>query len=62
MGGSLVRWDREVVWELKHRIKNAKRDLERCRRGGISQELISREQLLRYKLNRLEDQYNLYWQ
>uniref|UniRef100_A0A8R7PKG3 Endonuclease/exonuclease/phosphatase domain-containing protein n=1 Tax=Triticum urartu TaxID=4572 RepID=A0A8R7PKG3_TRIUA len=62
VGGSLLRWDREVLGELKHRIKVAKRDLERCRRGGISQEQISREQLLRYKLDRLEDQYNLYWQ
>lgn len=62
VASSLVKWDREVLGELKHRIKMVKRDLERCRRGEIDQRQVSREHLLWYKLSRLEDQYNLYWQ
>uniref|UniRef100_A0A453K4Y3 Reverse transcriptase domain-containing protein n=3 Tax=Aegilops tauschii subsp. strangulata TaxID=200361 RepID=A0A453K4Y3_AEGTS len=62
IGGSLVRWDREVLGEPRNRIRRAKKDLEKCRRGVIDQHQVSREHLLRYKLSRLEDQYNLYWQ
>jgi hypothetical protein len=35
--------------------------LEKCRRGPIDEEQMSREQVLRFKLGRLEDQHNLYW-
>lgn len=59
VGTSLGRWDREVLGELKSRIKKAKRELERCKRGGIDQQQVSREHLLRYRLGRLEDQYNV---
>jgi hypothetical protein len=31
-------WDNEVLAELKKRIKDAKRDLEECRKGTITQE------------------------
>uniref|UniRef100_A0A8R7JXL8 Reverse transcriptase domain-containing protein n=1 Tax=Triticum urartu TaxID=4572 RepID=A0A8R7JXL8_TRIUA len=61
VGTELSRWDREVLGELKGRIRNARRDLERCRRSPLSQNHVNREHLLRYKLSRLEDQYNLYW-
>ena len=29
-------WDREVLGELERRIKNSRRELERCRRRGIN--------------------------
>jgi hypothetical protein len=35
VSGSLVTWDREVLGELKHRIKKVKKDLEECRRKKI---------------------------
>ncbi|KAG0529775.1 hypothetical protein BDA96_05G126000 [Sorghum bicolor] len=34
--GELWEWDRLVLGELEKRIKNARRELERCRRRGIS--------------------------
>jgi hypothetical protein len=62
VGCKLLDWDREVLGELKHRIKRAKKDLEECRRGPLNQRQVSREHMLRYKLNRLEDQHSVYWQ
>ena len=46
---------------MEKRIKNARRELERCRRATISQEQINHEHLLRYKLDRLLDQQHIYW-
>lgn len=57
----LWQWDREILGALEKRIKNAKRELERCRRAVFSQEQINREHLLRYKLERLLDQQHMYW-
>ena len=54
-------WDREVLGEMERRIKNSKRELERCRRRGINQEQVNREHILRYKLERLQDQHHVYW-
>jgi hypothetical protein len=62
IGGCLMEWDREVLGELKQRIKKAKKDLEMCRRGQLDQRRLSQEHLLKYKLNRLEEQQNVYWQ
>lgn len=60
--GRLAAWDREVLGQLKHRIKYVERELERCRHGPIGQQQVSQEHLLRYKLSCLEDQHNMYWQ
>lgn len=38
-----------------------KRDLEKWRRKEISKEQVNKEQLLRYKLDKLEHQRDLYW-
>ena len=62
VGKKLWEWDKEVLGELKHRIKKAKKELGKCRRGPISQDGVSREHILKYKLNRLEEQHNTYWQ
>jgi hypothetical protein len=59
--GDLWEWDRTVLGELDKRVKNARRDLERCRRHAISQEHVNKEHLLRYKLERLLDQQHVYW-
>ena len=34
--GELWQWDHEVLGVLEKRIKNARRELERCRRATIS--------------------------
>jgi hypothetical protein len=39
--GELWQWDREVLGALEKRIKNAKRELERCKRAAISQGQIN---------------------
>lgn len=54
-------WSRNVLGDLEKRIKRAKKNLEECRRGRVSQENIRREEILKYKLSKLEDQKNTYW-
>ena len=54
-------WDRNVLGELEKRISKAKRELEKCRRRSISQDQVNREHILRYKLERLQDQQHVYW-
>lgn len=60
--GDLWDWDRNILGDLEKRIKRLKGELERCRRMNISQESVNREHLLRYKLERLQDQHNTYWE
>jgi hypothetical protein len=62
VGRKLWLWDKEVIGELKNRIKKARKELEKCRRGAITQANVSREHVLRFKLGRLEDQHNTFWQ
>ena len=49
VGRSLWEWDKEVLIELKIRIKKAKKVHERCRRSTISQANVSREHILKFK-------------
>lgn len=57
----LLEWDRTVLGELEKRIKKVKGELEKCRRRSISQEQVNREHIVRYKLERLQDQLHVYW-
>jgi hypothetical protein len=59
--GELHNWDRNVLGELERRISKVRKELERCRRGQLNQENVNREHVLRYKLERLEDQLHIYW-
>ena len=59
--GELVDWNRNILGDLEKRIKKSKKELEKCRREGISGEQVRREELLRFKLSRLEDQRDTYW-
>lgn len=54
-------WDRSrnILGDLEKRIKRACRALEDCRKGPIH---AGREEILKYKLEKLEEQKNLYWQ
>lgn len=54
-------WSRNVLGDLEKRIKRAKCDLERCRRGNIGALNVGREHILKYKLEKLEEQRDLYW-
>ena len=59
--GGLKEWVREVLGELGRRIDRIKKELECCRRGMLNQYNVNREHVLRFKLERLQDQLNIYW-
>lgn len=50
---SLSEWNRNGLGDLEKRIKKTKKDLENIRRGGIGQEVVAREAVLRYKLGEI---------
>jgi len=56
-------WSKNILGDLEKRIKHVKKELEKCRRGELSAQHVAREQLLKYKLEKLdlEDQMELYW-
>jgi hypothetical protein len=59
--GDLREWSRDVLGDLDKRISKIKKELELWRRKGIGPEQVRREGLLRFKLQRLEDQKETYW-
>ena len=54
-------WNKNVLGDLQERIKKIKIYLERCRREDITQVNVNREQVLCFKLDRLEEQLDLFW-
>jgi hypothetical protein len=59
--GDLVDWSKNVLGDLEKRISKLKKELEKWRREAISSEQTQKEEVLRYKLNKLEEQKELYW-
>ncbi|KAE8785544.1 hypothetical protein D1007_40706 [Hordeum vulgare] len=59
--GALNNWNREVLGDLRKRIKKLKSELEAIRREPISDHQVRKEQTLIFKLERLEQQENLVW-
>jgi hypothetical protein len=60
--GELVNWSRNsTLGDMEKRISRLKRDLEACRRRTIRPDQVRREQVIRFKLNKLEEQRDLYW-
>jgi hypothetical protein len=59
--GYLVDWSRNVLGDLEKRIKKIKKELEEWRRKEIGHEQVRKEEMLRFKLSRLEDQREIYW-
>jgi hypothetical protein len=59
--GGLTDWSKNILGDLDERISKVKKELEMWRRKGICSEQVRRESLLRYKLDRLEEQKNTYW-
>uniref|UniRef100_A0A0A9CDU6 Uncharacterized protein n=1 Tax=Arundo donax TaxID=35708 RepID=A0A0A9CDU6_ARUDO len=57
----LSSWNKNVLDDLVKRIKKVKKELESCRNGGISEYRVRKETMLRFKLEMLEDQVNVYW-
>jgi hypothetical protein len=55
VAGGLMDWSRNLLGDLEKINKKLKKDLERCRKCGISGENIAREEILRYRLEKLEE-------
>ena len=47
--------------DLRKRIKKMRLELEECRRKDLSEAAVKREQVVRYKLGRLEEQLDIFW-
>jgi hypothetical protein len=58
--GVLVDWSRNVLGDLGKRINLMKRDLEACRGKNDNVESVKKEEILQFKLSRLEDQKETY--
>jgi len=61
VSGELARWGSNLLGGLEKKVKELKRELESCRRQGVSQENICREGVLRYRLDKAQEQIDLYW-
>lgn len=61
VAGVLVDWNRNVLGDLEKRIKKIKKELEVCRKGGLTERSVQMEQVLRYRLEKLEEQKDTYW-
>jgi hypothetical protein len=59
-GGLLVR-TKNVLGDLEKTRKKLRKELEICRRRGINGENIAREEILRYRLEKVEKQIDIYW-
>jgi hypothetical protein len=59
--GDLSSWSKDVLGDLEKRISRLKKELEQCRRNAISNDQVRKEEVLRFKLSRLEDQRETYW-
>lgn len=57
----LIDWSKNVLGDLEKRIARTKKELERWRRAPISTEQVNKEHMLRYKLEKLEQQRDTYW-
>jgi hypothetical protein len=60
VAGELGEWSRNILGDLEKRIKWARKRLELCRRQPISSTSVGREEVLKYKLEKLEEQRHLY--
>jgi hypothetical protein len=54
-------WSRDVLGDLQQRIKKLRIELEGLRRGDISEASLRKEQVVRFKLERLEEQLDVFW-
>lgn len=53
--------EHERAGDLEKRLKIAKEELEKCRRGVMTGEAVGREAVLRFKVDRIEEQIDIFW-
>ncbi|OEL18601.1 hypothetical protein BAE44_0020380 [Dichanthelium oligosanthes] len=56
VAAELLDWSRNVLGDLEKRIKRARRALEECRRNTLDARTVAWEEILKYKLEKLEEQ------
>jgi hypothetical protein len=57
----LSSWNSNVLGEWEERRKKLRRELESCRRVPLCMEEVAREAVLRFKLDKIEEQIDIYW-
>ncbi|RLM74395.1 hypothetical protein C2845_PM15G06240 [Panicum miliaceum] len=58
--GGLINWSQNILGDLEKRVKKNKKELDKCRRGAIGRDQVVIEEILRFKLERLEEHVNMY--
>jgi hypothetical protein len=61
VAADLKDWKHSSLGNLEKRIASTKKELERCRRQNISQQVVDREHDLHAQLEKLETQKDLFW-
>jgi len=57
----LKNWSSNILGDLEKRAKKLKKELEFCRKREITKEQVAREGVLRYRLEKVEEQIDVYW-
>lgn len=60
VAGGLLSWITNVLGDLEKRIKKLRKELERCRRLPIDAVSVQREAVLSYRLDKLEEQVDIF--
>jgi len=53
VAGSLSNWSHNILGDMEKRVKKLKKELEHCRKSSISQDQVAREEILKYKLEKV---------
>jgi exonuclease III len=61
VAADLKDWNKSSLGNLEKRIAKIKKELERCRRSWPDQDMVNKEHVLRFKLDRLEEQKDCFW-
>jgi hypothetical protein len=61
VAGVLTDWNRNVLGDLEKRIKRLKKELAAWIRAPVTDQSVHKEQVVRYRLEKLEEQKDLYW-
>ena len=61
MARSLHSWSGNVLGDLEKRVKKLRKEIEQCRRLPISDITVQREAVLSYRLDKHEEQVDIYW-
>jgi len=59
--GSLHSWSVNMLGDLEKRMKRLKKELEKCRRSPIDDASVHREAVLIYRLDKVEEQKDIFW-